>query len=116
MTRIHWKKNNHFTHYGGAGLDMFRMLGYVTEKDSAFTGQGAFSFGFEFDDPTKAASVNALMRDGVLDQTDTPAHRFQDGMQQVDLAADTAGCNLVQPAIPIFLNMVGAQVGEGVGA
>jgi hypothetical protein len=34
-------------------------------------------------------------------------------MQQVDLAADAAGCDLVQTAAPIFLDMVGAQVGEG---
>ena len=28
MTTVHWNKNNHFIHYGDAGLDMFRTLGY----------------------------------------------------------------------------------------
>lgn len=44
MTGIHWEKNNHFIHYGGAGLDMFQMLGYDPEEDSSFTQQDAFCF------------------------------------------------------------------------
>jgi three-Cys-motif partner protein len=44
MTGIHWEKNNHFIHYGGAGLDMFQMLGYDPGEDSGFTQQNAFCF------------------------------------------------------------------------
>ena len=57
MTRIHWEKNNLFIHYGGAGINMFHMLGYVPERDSACTGQMDL---FCFDDPAKKASVNML--------------------------------------------------------
>jgi hypothetical protein len=28
MTEVHWANNNYFIHYGGAGLDMFQMVGY----------------------------------------------------------------------------------------
>lgn len=38
MTRIHWENNNHFIHYGGAGLEMFEVLGYVPEKDDKKAG------------------------------------------------------------------------------
>lgn len=59
MTTVHWNKNNHFIHYGGAGLDMFRALGYSTRDDRSFTGQN--ELGFCFDDAAGDASVNALV-------------------------------------------------------
>jgi len=59
MTEVHWRKNNHFIHYGGAGLDMFRTLGYRSQDDQAFTGQN--EFGFCFDKTAGDASVNALI-------------------------------------------------------
>lgn len=58
MTQVHWNHNNHFIHYGGAGLDMFQALGYVANRDENYTRQP--SLGFEFDDHAHAASVNAL--------------------------------------------------------
>jgi three-Cys-motif partner protein len=58
MTRIHWEKNNYFIHYGGAGLNMFQMLGYVPEMDSSYTGQ--MELGFCFDNPAKDRSVMSL--------------------------------------------------------
>jgi three-Cys-motif partner protein len=58
MTQIHWAKNNHFIHYGGAGLDMFRILGYDANKDEQFTGQSALAFGF--DDSANEASITLL--------------------------------------------------------
>ncbi|APV52020.1 hypothetical protein BWI17_21520 [Betaproteobacteria bacterium GR16-43] len=61
MTTVHWSHNNHFIHYGGAGIDMFHVLGYESARDSDFTGQG--DLGFLFDDPAKRASVEALMRE-----------------------------------------------------
>ena len=56
MTRIHWDKNNLFIHYGGAGFNMFDMLGYVPKNDSDYTGQ----LGFCFDNPAKTASISTL--------------------------------------------------------
>lgn len=58
MTGVHWKKNNHFIHYGGAGLDMFRSLGYNAKNDALFTGQN--ELGFCFDETAGQASVHAL--------------------------------------------------------
>jgi three-Cys-motif partner protein len=58
MTQVHWAKNNHFIHYGGAGLDMFRVLGYDADSDERFTGQSSLAFGF--DDPANEASVTLL--------------------------------------------------------
>lgn len=105
MTRIHWEKNNHFIHYGGAGLDMFRMLGYVTEKDSAFTGQSAFSFGFEFDDPAKAASVNALM-----EQIPRLIYPDVDGMTFGELFAST--CNLSPADAGTYREAIGNLIAQ----
>jgi three-Cys-motif partner protein len=59
MTSIHWAKNNNFIHYGGAGIDMFRVLGYSANRDSSFTGQS--SLGFCFDDPAEQESITTLM-------------------------------------------------------
>lgn len=39
MTTVHWQKYNHFIHYGGAGPDMFRTLGYAARDDRSFTGK-----------------------------------------------------------------------------
>lgn len=61
MTQVHWQKNNYFIHYGGAGMEMFSVLGYVTEKDSRYTGQTSLNFGYAFDEPAKAASERMLM-------------------------------------------------------
>jgi three-Cys-motif partner protein len=58
MTRIHWEQNNHFIHYGGPGLDMFHVLGYVSERDDGLTGQASM---FEFDDVAKKASTHQLI-------------------------------------------------------
>lgn len=86
MTRIHWQQNNYFIHYGGAGLDMFRLLGYVPEKDSNYTGQSEFNFGFNFDEPAKAASVSSLM-----EQIPKLIYPDADGMSFGELFAST--CN-----------------------
>ena len=58
MTEVHWDNNNYFIHYGGAGLDMFQMVGYDPDLDAEYRGQSAL--GFEFDDVARKASVNAL--------------------------------------------------------
>ena len=61
MAAVHWKNWNYFIHYGGAGLDMFNMLGYDPSFDRQFTGQG--HLGFEFDDVARKASIEALMKE-----------------------------------------------------
>jgi len=58
MTEVHWRNNNYFIHYGGAGLDMFQMVGYDPNYDSAYRGQ--FELGFEFDDVARDASIASL--------------------------------------------------------
>lgn len=59
MTEVHWDNNNYFIHYGGAGLDMFHMVGYDPDHDSAHKNQ--FELGFEFDDVARSASILCLM-------------------------------------------------------
>jgi three-Cys-motif partner protein len=59
MTEVHWENNNYFIHYGGAGLDMFHMVGYDPDNDSAHKGQS--ELGFEFDDVARDASIACLM-------------------------------------------------------
>ncbi len=59
MTEVHWDNQNYFIHYGGAGLNMFQMIGYDPDHDAQFKGQTAL--GFEFDDVARSASVAALM-------------------------------------------------------
>lgn len=59
MTEVHWDNNNYFIHYGGAGLDMFHMVGYDPDFDSSQKGQ--FAFGFEFDDLAREASIASLV-------------------------------------------------------
>lgn len=58
MTEVHWANNNYFIHYGGAGLDMFQMVGYDPVHDAKYLQQDAL--GFEFDDVARRASIAAL--------------------------------------------------------
>lgn len=53
MKQVHWQHQNHFVHYGGAGLDMLatHMMGFRQE----FTG------GFQFDDVARHQSDIALI-------------------------------------------------------
>ncbi len=57
MTNVHWSKNNHFIHYGGAGLDMFSAIGYSPENDPAVTRQDGL---FLFDNPASQRSIDSL--------------------------------------------------------
>lgn len=58
MTEVHWDNQNYFIHYGGAGLNMFHMVGYDPDHDNNFKQQS--ELGFEFDDVAKEASIAAL--------------------------------------------------------
>ncbi|WP_425523238.1 hypothetical protein [Xanthomonas citri] len=84
MTTVHWNKNNHFIHYGDAGLDMFRTLGYRASADSRFTGQN--ELGFCFDENAGKASVDAL-----VNQLSPLIHAQPEGITFGDLFA--AHCN-----------------------
>jgi three-Cys-motif partner protein len=59
MTEVHWGNQNYFIHYGGAGLNMFQMVGYDPDHDTEFKGQT--ELGFEFDGVARDASVTSLM-------------------------------------------------------
>ena len=85
MTTVHWNKNNHFIHYGGAGLDMFKALGYRTSSDISFTGQN--ELGFCFDSDAAEASVRAL-----TDQISPIIHARPGGITFGELFASS--CNL----------------------
>ena len=59
MTDVHWANQNSFIHYGGAGLDMFNMLGYDPNFDNDFLGQNLLDF--EFDQLSEEASIAKMM-------------------------------------------------------
>lgn len=84
MTRVHWMKNNNFIHYGGAGIHMFRALGYSADRDESFTRQS--SLGFCFDESAVAASVSTLM-----EQLPRLIHARPEGLSFGELFAAT--CN-----------------------
>lgn len=85
MTAVHWKNQNDFIHYAGAGLDMFNMIGYDPTYDDEHKGQGRL--GFEFDDLARSRSVAALK-----EQIPEIVYGTNDGMTYERLYADT--CNL----------------------
>ena len=63
MKQVHWQYQNHFIHYGGAGLDMLapQTMGFRQE----FTG------GFQFDDVALDRSISALLHqlaDNIFDR------------------------------------------------
>jgi len=58
MTQVHWDNQNYFIHYGGAGLNMFQMVGYDPDHDASLSGQS--SLGFEFDDIARKTSIATL--------------------------------------------------------
>lgn len=58
MAGVHWQHQNHFIHYGAAGLNMFNLVGYDPNRDDNFSGQS--SLGFEFDNVARAESIAQL--------------------------------------------------------
>lgn len=59
MTQVHWDNHNYFIHYAGSGLDMFNIIGYDPEHDSAYKNQG--ELGFEFDAAAEEVSIQTMM-------------------------------------------------------
>jgi three-Cys-motif partner protein len=92
MTRIHWENNNHFIHYGGAGLEMFEVLGYVSENDDKHTGQSAL---FCFDDVARTRSTNQL-----VEQIAPLIYADPEGVTFAELFATT--CNLSPASADIY--------------
>ena len=66
MVGLHWKENNCFAHYGGAGLGM---LGYDERDDSGITKQSTLP-GFFFDETALLSSQYELTQQ--RDRTQTP--------------------------------------------
>ncbi|MEW6402946.1 MAG: three-Cys-motif partner protein TcmP [Chloroflexota bacterium] len=56
MAEAHWRHNNHFVHYGQAGLDMFG-VGYAAKLDDTDKPQAAF----EFDDIAAGRSRDSML-------------------------------------------------------
>lgn len=56
MAEAHWRHNNHFVHYGDAGLDMFG-VGYAARLDEADSPQTVF----EFDDIAAGRSRDTML-------------------------------------------------------
>jgi three-Cys-motif partner protein len=97
MTRIHWKSNNHFIHYGGPGLDMFRALGYVSKHDDRLAGhQHAL---FEFDEDAKRASI-----DQRVEQIGPIIYGDSEGMTFAELFATT--CNMSPASADIYRDAI----------
>ena len=93
MTDVHWDHNNFFIHYGGPGLDMFRMVGYDPDRDSAHKGQ--FELGFKFDDVARSASIASLM-----EQIPRLIYANEDGLSFGALFATT--CNKTPASAKIY--------------
>ncbi len=93
MTEVHWDNQNYFIHYGGAGLNMFHMVGYDPDHDNSFKKQ--FELGFEFDDVAKEASIAALMV-----QIPRLIYAHDDGMSFGELFTKT--CNTTPASAAIY--------------
>lgn len=104
MARIHWEKNNYFIHYGGSGIEMFDMLGYLPEHDDSITGQG--SLGFCFDDPAKQSSISTL-----TEQFPRLIFPDPDGMTFGELFSST--CNTTPASADIYRDALGKLIEYG---
>lgn len=104
MTEVHWANNNYFIHYGGAGLDMFQMVGYDPVHDAAYLGQSPL--GFEFDDVARRASIAAL-------NEHIPRHVYADetGISFGELFATT--CNGSPASAQIYRESIADLLGQG---
>lgn len=105
MTEVHWANNNYFIHYGGAGLDMFQMVGYDPAHDSQYLKQSAL--GFEFDDVAKNASITAL-----IEHIPRRVYADDTGISFGELFATT--CNSSPASARIYRESVGRLIAEHV--
>ncbi|MBI1174045.1 MAG: three-Cys-motif partner protein TcmP [Sideroxydans sp.] len=103
MTEVHWNNHNQFIHYGGAGLNMFQMVGYDPDHDSDFKQQS--SLGFEFDDVAKEASIDALMQ-----QVPRLIYSHDEGVSFGELFAKT--CNTSPASAAIYRDAIEKLIEE----
>ncbi len=103
MTEVHWEHNNYFIHYGGAGLDMFQMIGYDSDHDIAYLGQSAL--GFEFDDVARKSSIAAL-----IEQIPHLVYANDEGLSFGVLFATT--CNGSPASAKIYRESIGILLEE----
>lgn len=96
MTRIHWDKNNYFVHYGGPGLEMFHVLGYVSKIDDRHSPQQTL---FQFDNDARRKSTDAL-----VEQIAPIVYRDPDGILFAELFATT--CNLSPASSQIYRDAI----------
>ncbi len=103
MTEVHWANNNYFIHYGGAGLDMFQMVGYDPAHDAQYLQQS--TLGFQFDDLAKRASIAAL-------NEHIPRRVYADdtGISFGELFATT--CNSSPASARIYRESIGQLIAE----
>lgn len=100
MARLHWELQNHFAHYGSAGL---HMLGYNPMNDPDVTRQPAFGF----DNAARARTVAALAQD-----LPRFMHPFTDGVPFSELFARIANETPATSAIVKEVVLSLAQAGE----
>lgn len=105
MTEVHWKNQNYFIHYAGAGLDMFNLLGYDPKHDSDHLEQHVL--GFEFDQPAREASIKALM-----EQIPKLIYAHDDGVTYEALYATT--CNESPAYSEIYQEALERLVAHGI--
>lgn len=105
MTEVHWNNHNQFIHYGGAGLNMFQMVGYDPDHDDDFKRQPGL--GFEFDDVAKEASIDALMQ-----QIPRLIYSHDEGVTFGELFAKT--CNTSPASAAIYRDAIEKLIGEDV--
>lgn len=105
MTEVHWANNNYFIHYGGAGLDMFQMVGYDPVHDANYLQQS--TLGFEFDNVARRASIAAL-------NEHIPRRVYADdtGISFGELFATT--CNSSPASARIYRDSIGQLLAEQV--
>ncbi len=97
MKQVHWEHQNHFIHYGGAGLDMLapQTMGF----NQAFTG------GFRFDDVARHQSDSAL-----LEQLGQVIYRHGQPLRIGELFANT--CNTTPATAQMYNKALEHLLGE----
>lgn len=105
MTEVHWANNNYFIHYGGAGLDMFHMVGYDPVHDAVHRGQSPL--GFEFDDVARRSSIAALN-----EHIPRRVYANDEGISFGELFATT--CNNSPASAQIYRESIGKLLDEKV--
>ncbi len=94
-------EHNYFIHYGGAGLNMFQMVGYDHDHDSDFKRQSGL--GIEFDNVAKEASISALMQ-----QVPRLIYSHDEGVSFGELFTKT--CNTSSASATIYREAIGKLI------